>query len=405
MSYVDIAIIAVVAFFGLLGLWKGVGESLIKLICFAGATVVAFILVDYVTGWLLDWDLTRGLLIGDGFSLRSLYYEAIGGEGFSATSGVMAHYVQPMIDRYSALGIGVYYGSVSLGEFVSLCMVYNSLTIVCWLIVYAVVRAIISLIGWILTKIFVREEKNAFSRIFGFIVGAVRGLTLVMILLLVSTVIFPFEWATGYTETVSNSILGNPVAQITYMGTDMAVYADPATEELMAKVGYKKLTFDEKKSASKTALDEYRAYLISKAGENGYSEANLVYMDAYIASGKAQIDAIVLTGAEATKDDFMAVVEVEERTKEFMAEIYTADQEAQLAQEKVDAKASLDNYYNNTVETVTALGATLPSSFESTHALGIAAINNAQKLGEAETIRADYEAQLKEIIQNMNSAE
>ncbi len=397
MSYVDIAIIAVVAFFGLLGLWKGVGTSLIKLICFIGASVVAFLLVDYVTGWIFSWDLTRGLLIGDGFSLRALYYEAIGGEGFTATSGVIAHYVQPMIDRYGALGIGVYYGSVSLGEFVSLCMVYNSATIICWLIIYGIVRAVFSLIGWILTKIFVREDKNALSRIFGFVVGMVRGLTLVMIILLISSVIFPFGWATGYTETVSNSILGNPVAQLTYMGTDMAVYSDTATEDLMAMAGYNKLTFDEKKEASKTALDEYKDYLISKAGgESGYSNANLIIMDGYIAEGKLAIGAITASGAEATADDFMAVVEAENTAKAKMAEVYTSAQEDQVAQEKVDAKASLNTYYEGLAA---ARDEEVISALSDKRNEGILAIDAVDKLGEAEEVRKTFETALLAIVE------
>ena len=68
MNYVDIAIIAIIAFFALIGLWKGFGKTFIKLFCFALALLATWLVVDSVINWVLNVELIRNFIVGDGWS-------------------------------------------------------------------------------------------------------------------------------------------------------------------------------------------------------------------------------------------------------------------------------------------------------------------------------------------------
>ena len=109
MNYVDIAIIAIIAFFALIGLWKGFGKTLIKIICFAAALLVTGLIARYVVNALLGAEFVRSLVAGNGkISLYSLYYNSFGenilsvGAG-SKLDGALGLFINPMIDRFTAL--------------------------------------------------------------------------------------------------------------------------------------------------------------------------------------------------------------------------------------------------------------------------------------------------------------
>ena len=66
MNYVDIAIIAVIALFALIGLWKGFGKTFIKLFCFALAIAATWFIASYALNRLLGVGFVRNHATGSG---------------------------------------------------------------------------------------------------------------------------------------------------------------------------------------------------------------------------------------------------------------------------------------------------------------------------------------------------
>lgn len=193
MNYVDIAIIAIIAFFALIGLWKGFGKTFIKLFCFALAVFATWLLADTAVNWVLSAGFVRNFIVGDQFSLYSLYYNSFGEEILNANaatqlSGAMGLYINPMIERFTAMGGPTSYG-ITYAQFIAVNLSVNTLSIVLCVLIYAVVRIVAIIIAWILKKIIVRGEVKVWSRFVGFVFGAARGALAVAVILIISTII------------------------------------------------------------------------------------------------------------------------------------------------------------------------------------------------------------------------
>ncbi|MBQ8882557.1 MAG: CvpA family protein [Clostridia bacterium] len=240
MNYVDIVIIAIVAFMGLWGLWKSFSKTFIKLICFALAIVGTYLVANFVINWLLSIEFIRNFIVGDGFSLKQLYFDAIGGDSFDPNnmSAVMSFFVTPMLDRFTSANIAAY--GLNQAQFVAISLSINTLNIVLCLLIYAILRLVAMIVSWLLKLIFAHGKPNVFSRLLGFVFGAARGLAFVMVLLIASTAIFPFGWASEYADSVGNSVIGSQVSTITYKAYDWATYGndDAKTIQLIESAGY-----------------------------------------------------------------------------------------------------------------------------------------------------------------------
>lgn len=250
MNYVDVAIIAILALFALLGLWKGFGKTFIKLICFAAALAVTYFLASKVINWVLGVGFIKRFIVGDSVSLASLYMnnlpEALlaAGEG-TVIDGMLGMYVNPMIERYTALGGPAVYG-MTYAKFIAVNMSIHFLSVLLWIIVYAVMRVVASILSWILTKIIIHGEPKAFSRILGFIFGAVRGAVVVVCILVIMSVLSPFKFAAGYVKTFDGSVIGNFAAKYTYKATDEVLYGEgtETLDGLLSKAGFEKGDYD-----------------------------------------------------------------------------------------------------------------------------------------------------------------
>ena len=145
MNYVDIAIIAIIALFALIGLWKGFGKTFIKLFCFALALVATWFIASYALSSLLSVGFVRNLVTGSGkISLYSMYYNSLSEEVLNATAatkldGAMGMFINPMIARFTALGGPDAY-NITYAQFVALNLSINTLSVVLCLVLYIVVR-------------------------------------------------------------------------------------------------------------------------------------------------------------------------------------------------------------------------------------------------------------------------
>ena len=248
MNYIDIIIIALVALGGLLGLWKGTGKTLIKFICFAITIVATYFIATKLTDWLLGVGFVRKFIVGEKTSFMSLYLNKMSGifagveEGAKLT-GLLGSFVNPMIDRYTAIGGPTAYG-LTYSEFVALHSAVHLLNIIACILVYGIVRLVVALISKLLKAVLLKgDQPGKLSRIFGFIFGATRGVALVIVIFILASTITPFKFADKYNTAVNESVLGEFVTEKTYSLTDNILYGKGAekTEKLLVKLGYENL--------------------------------------------------------------------------------------------------------------------------------------------------------------------
>ena len=249
MNYIDVAIIAVIAFFALMGLWKGTAKTFIKLICFVIAIVCAYLISSAVMEKVLSVGFIKKFIVGDKLSLYSLYYKALPAEVAYATvepavPGALGLFVKPMIKRFTLMGGPSAYG-ITYGQFIAINLSIHTLSIVLTAVIYGIVRVVAHIVAWILKKIFVHGKPRGASRIVGFVLGAVRGFAIVAVLLVISTAIFPmkFGFAKAYTSTFEDSLIGKKTASFVYKGYDKLVYGDDEdeVEDFLEELGFEEI--------------------------------------------------------------------------------------------------------------------------------------------------------------------
>lgn len=237
MNYVDIVIIALIALFALLGLWKGFGKTGIKLICFAVALLVTWLVADKVAGLILNVGFLQNFIVGDSASLASAYAKGLENffdDGAKNFTGVVGYLINPILKNYD-------YAAYNLTEvaFASKVLAINTLNVVLCLVVYGIVRIIAILLSKLLRKLFINDdgEVRVWSRLVGFLFGGVRGAAFAMVLVIISSVIFPFKFAEPYTKSASEGIISKFTVEQTYKLYDKALYGKDNLDKLFEKAG------------------------------------------------------------------------------------------------------------------------------------------------------------------------
>lgn len=392
MNYVDIAIIAIIAFFALIGLWKGFGKTLIKIICFAAALLVTGLIARYVVNALLGAEFVRSLVSGSGkISLYSLYYNSFGenvlsvGAG-SKLDGALGLFINPMIDRFTALGGPEAY-NITYAQFIAINLAINTLAVVLSIILYIVVRLVFALVAWLLKKIFLHGQVRAWSRFVGFLFGAVRGAAVVMVLLIASTVIYPFGFAANYTDTAGSGIIGKFACEYTYKAYDAIVYggADNTekTEALLSAAGINKVTLEEIRTE---AINSLTAYRTEKEAAAEYTEAGKTNLDVCVENGKAAIN------AANNRDEVNSALEA---AKKNIDAVYNKAQEEELAAAKTEKKAALEQLKKDKIgeaDKWTVASAYSEDNFNQIVALGNAGYIEIDKATTVEQVNSIYDS-------------
>ncbi len=249
MNYIDVAIIAIIALFALFGLWKGTARTIIKLVCFVVAIVVAYFIANTLMDKVMSVGFVKKLVVGEKTSLYKLYYKALPAEVATAieppvVNGALGLFVKPMIKRFTLMGGPLVWG-LTYGQFIAINLAVNTLAIVLTFVVYGVVRIVAHILAWILKKILVHGKPHGFGRIVGFFTGAVRGCAIVCVLLIMSTAIFPmkFGFAKAYTSTFEDSLIGKKSASLVYKGYDKLLYGKGVkkSEQFLVNLGFDKV--------------------------------------------------------------------------------------------------------------------------------------------------------------------
>lgn len=412
MNYVDIVIIAVIALYALLGLWRGFGKTTIKFLCFGLAVLATWLIVGSVTNWLLSVGFINNFITGENISLSRLYYSSFGEEILYATAetklgGAMGLYINPMIVRYTAIGGPAAYG-LTYAEFISVNLAVNTLSIILCVLLYIVIRLVAMILGWLLKKIFCHGDNvGVVSRLLGFVVGAARGVALVMVLLIVSTVIFPLGFAQPYTKSVSEGIIANFSAKYTYIAFDAAIYGGEKntekTENWLKSAGFNKGEYDvtepsllqDKKDEAISALGEYR----NGKGNENYTEGGIAKLDAAKQAGETAINA-----AETVE----AVTEALDNAKAALDAVLTSEQETAVNTKAEAAKNELNALKTEKVGAAYDADTCMYSKAQYdviavAHSEGTTAIDNA-KAAMSSTSSADIDAALETAKAAINGA-
>jgi len=235
MSYVDIAIIALVILMALIGLWKGAGKELIALVCFVLSLGACYLVADYCLKFILEVEVIRNLALGETFSLRAL----IGNEIASAPdSSVVQALYAPLIARYASFSE---VWAVSEAEFLSVVVSLHLFTIVLSVLLYIAARIIASIVGYILKIIFIHGEVTLVGRIFGLVVGAIKGAAVVCALMFIVSAVFPFGFSKIVTDEMDKSAIAPPVCKAVYEITGSHLYSDDTIELMLKGAGFSKL--------------------------------------------------------------------------------------------------------------------------------------------------------------------
>ncbi len=402
MNYVDIAIIAIIALFALIGLWKGTGKTAIKLVCFCLAIVGTWFISQYLFTKVLSIGFVNDLVTGSGkVSLYQLYYNTLSEEVLNATkdtqlTGALGLLINPMIARFTAIGGPDAY-NITYAQFIALNLSINTVSVVMCVVLYVVVRLVASLIAWILKKIFIHGEVHALSRFIGFVLGAVRGAAVVMVLLIISSVILPFGWATSYAETAGSGVIGKFACEYTYKAYDAVTFgtADNATKtkELLSVAGIEEVTLDKIKV---DAIAELESYKVAKTDSAEYSEVGLANLDACVVNGKTAINAVENTdGVNTALSDAKANIDA----------VLNKAQEEELATAKTEKKTALatlltDKLGEKTGDTYAREAEYTPENvtvIKSLYNEGYVAIDQGKTVAEVESIYSDYETKINAV--------
>ena len=192
MSYLDIAFLALVVLFAIVGVWKGFIKSAIGMFGWIVALLIAFFCAKPLAEWLAG-GVCKGIVTGDK-SLYSFFYgklpEAVvslpagaSAEEISAAlgSGVFAALIKPFVSLFTSSDFMA--TSATVGEGVALVLANAVFTLLCGIVLFIVARVLMSLFGrFASSDIDSSRALTAVNRFLGlgFLCGALTGIPIIL---------------------------------------------------------------------------------------------------------------------------------------------------------------------------------------------------------------------------------
>ncbi len=184
MSWIDVALLALVVLVGLLGLWKGAKKSALSFGAFLVSFLLAFFLSTVIAEALLGIDGVKNFVLGNGvgenaqWSLANFIYASY--KEPDANSYLFANFYKPIKDIVASAvdangkiasveGINVQQAGFALyGAF----MMFSA---ICGVGIFIVVRLLLIIVTTIVKTYIEKKKLTVISRLIGFLIGAVRG--------------------------------------------------------------------------------------------------------------------------------------------------------------------------------------------------------------------------------------
>ncbi len=210
MSWIDVAILALVVLLGLIGVVKGVKKSALTLAGFIISFLLAFFLANVVAEALLGIDVIKEFVLGNGFdkgshwSLAQWIYGGVGGK-WDESSALYKNFAKPIFDIIESakdVTIDKTQGFALYGAF----LIFSAIVGVG---IFFVVRFILIIVTFII-KTFMSKRNTVLTRLFGFLVGALRGALWAFAFTVVFSSMGGYTFATGI-KNIGNEYENNAV--------------------------------------------------------------------------------------------------------------------------------------------------------------------------------------------------
>ncbi len=250
MSIVDIVIIALVAMFIVFGIWKGVQRASLGLGAFLIAFVIAFFLAKVVAEALLGIEGIRNFVLGsDGWSLYTWLKKGIGTS--VPSEYVITHFYEPITNIIS--GFDGYTATFTPNDGLALYCAFLMFSAIVGVALFLVARLLLC-IATMIIKSFIPRRKSGVNRVFGGLVGAVRGAVWALVLTVVFTTMGGLNFVGGFNKIekeYEESVIAQKVNDMGY-GIRNKIYL-PNIEMFARLVDRSGLTIDEEE---KPPIDE-----------------------------------------------------------------------------------------------------------------------------------------------------
>ena len=237
MSYIDIGIIVLVALFALIGLWKGVFKTVVAFFGWFISMLIAVLLTKVVSYALLDVKAIGNFVCGSsGFSLYNWILSFLPEKG--AESGIIATIVSPIYAKVAGYaGLGAL-GAETSRQAVALMLAYGIYSVIVCVGLFVAIRILMMLFTMFVRSLAKDGKPNVVSRLFGFVVGAVRGFAYSALILM----IFGYALAIPQLENnlgaqMENSVIAKPVYTVVQKMTNkMFTSKDEETIDKLIKI-------------------------------------------------------------------------------------------------------------------------------------------------------------------------
>lgn len=229
VPYLDLAVLAFVVICGLVGLKKGFWMSLLSLFSGIVILVIAYFTAPLVAGWLKDVAIVNAWVFGESGSILSVVNKAIPLDVLNVVSVGTEGALQTMKGSSLSLIAGFLMDLVSgstlvteemlLGNALALVLTDIAYKIICGILIFIALKIVVGLLKRMFEKMHNRGFLGGVNRLFGFILGLVKGAAF-MILLLVLLFLFQEK---SFLAPITNEIENNTVAlkPITTMVNDI----------------------------------------------------------------------------------------------------------------------------------------------------------------------------------------
>lgn len=215
MSWVDIVIIALVVLLAGLGVLRGVKKSSVALVAFLVAFVIAFFLSNVVAEAMLNIEGVKKFVLGsDGFSLYTWLYNSIGSS--EPSEFLVTHFYQPVLDIIG--GYAGYTPEFTLAQGQALYLAFTVFSAIVGVGLFLVARLLLTIVT-VIIKSYIGRKKSGLSRLFGFVVGAVRGVAWAMAITIVFSAVGGFSSVGAFAKVEAEyekSVLGKYVNEYSY---------------------------------------------------------------------------------------------------------------------------------------------------------------------------------------------
>ena len=249
MSWIDVAIIALVVLIGLLGVWRGVKKSALSLGAFIIAFLLAFFLANVIAEALLGIDSIKSFVLGNGFeansqwSLAKWIYGGTAGKNLEEHKYLWENFYKPMTDIIKSANVGV---SAEVG--LALYGAFMMFSAICGVGIFIVVRLLLIIVTVIVNS-YIGKKKSVMSRLFGFVLGAIRGALWVFAFTVVFSCFGGYSFVSGINaiekEYENNAVMCNYFNDGAYGMRNGLLLPDKDTYGRLVEMVYKKKPGDD----------------------------------------------------------------------------------------------------------------------------------------------------------------